>query len=100
MGAGPPDIRLSADAVDLVQPGLALPVLIESRRAGTETTRVSSYSGREICITFAGHRTCFEPLVTGRGDVIRAGERFCWRSNQPDSELDGYRITARPLSRS
>ena len=93
---GPPDIHLSA-AASAAPPSLAQPVLIQFHRAGSAATRVLSYSGREVCITLAGRRTCFESLVTGRGEVILNGERFCWHSDEPTSELDGYRIAARLL---
>ncbi len=88
-----PDIRLSADATDFARPRLAQPVLIQFQRVGGETTRVLSYSGRTVCVTLGGRRMCFEPLVTGRDEVILSGGAFCWSSEQPAAGWNGYQVT-------
>lgn len=95
-----PDIRLSADATDFARPRLAQPVLIQFQRVGGETTRVLSYSGRTVCVTLGGRRMCFEPLVTGRDEVILSGGAFCWSSERPAAGWNGYQVTARLLPRS
>lgn len=95
-----PDIRLSADGGDTIQPSLAQPVLIQFHRAGSGTTRVLSYSGRVVCVTLGERRMCFEPLVTGRDEVLLLGEAFCWSRGQPPCGPNGYRVTARLLPRS
>ena len=94
------DIRLSAGAADITQPSLAQPVLIQFRRAGSGTTRVLSYSGRVVCVTLGGRRMCFEPLITGREEVLLLGETFCWTQGQPSGGLNGYQVTAQALPRS
>lgn len=95
-----PDIRLAANPTDGVRPGFAQPVLILFRRIGGDTTRVFGYSGRTVCVTLDSRQVCFEPLVTGRGEVILSGPSFCWTPGQPDTGFRGYQVTARPMSHS
>ena len=94
------DIRLSADAADPTRASLAQPVLIQFRRRGGGTTRVLSYSGRVVCVTLGERRMCFEPLATGRDEVLLLGETFCWTRGQSSGGLEGYQVTAQLLPRS
>ncbi len=93
-GGTAPDIHLSPDAATTAS--LTQPLLIQFERTGARTTRVISYSGRRVCVKLGERKMCFEPLVTGRGEIILEGERFCWT---PGGLLGGYRVTARLLPR-
>ena len=85
-----PDVCLSED-IGQGAAGLAQPVVVEFTR-GKDTVRVLGYSGRAVCVELAGRRTCFEPMVTGNGKVILAGEKFCWTPRDRAARLSGYRI--------
>ncbi|MFV0416347.1 MAG: hypothetical protein ACK5NG_08265 [Chthoniobacterales bacterium] len=71
------------------------PVIVEFKR-GSQTVRVLSFSGRRVCVDLGEKETCFEPLVTGEGEVILAGENFLWSPKAP-SRLNGFIVTARQL---
>jgi hypothetical protein len=95
-----PDIRLAEDAMDGGnEGGHSQPVVVEFTR-GADTIRVLGYSGRAVCVDLAGHRTCFEPLETGDGQVILAGKGFCWTPQNRATQLSGYRVATKLLSRS
>lgn len=95
------DIRLStAAAADATRPSLAQPVLIQFQRASGAATRVLSYSGRAVCVTLGERRVCFEPLVTGRDEVLLLGDTFCLPPGKLSGRLNGYQVTARLLPRS
>jgi hypothetical protein len=92
-----PDIRLSEGSDGGA--GHAQPLLIEFMR-GADLIRVLGYSGRAVCVDLAGRRVCFEPLATGDGNVILAGDNFCWTPQDHDSQLSGYHVTATLLPNS
>jgi hypothetical protein len=95
-----PDIHLSDDSSAAARLSLAQPVVIQFQRTGGGTTRVLSFSGRTVCVTLGGHRMCFEPLVTGRDEVILSGDAFCWTPEDSSRGFNGYQVTARLLPRS
>jgi hypothetical protein len=97
-GVSAPEIRLTQDDIPSTA-GLSQPVLIEFARAGGTTLRVLGYSGRSVCLMLSGRQVCFEPLITGPGEVILNGENFCWMPGKAPQDLDGYRVVARPLCR-
>lgn len=74
------------------------PVLLVLKR-GSESVKVLSYSGREVCLNLDGRKTCLEMLAQENGEVIVSGEQFLW-SRQNPSALDGYRVEASALSTS
>jgi hypothetical protein len=92
-----PDIRLS-DNPDSAM-GHAQPLMIELMR-GAEIIRVLGYSGRTVCLQLAGQKVCIEPLATGDGNVILAGDHFCWTPQDRGGQVDGYHLSAKLLPQS
>jgi hypothetical protein len=93
--ASAPEIRLAQDG-QASAAGLSQPVVIKFVRHG-ETLYVLGYSGRNVCLMLAGRKVCFEPLVNGQGEVILAGENFCWAPGQPAAAVAGYRVDTRVM---
>jgi hypothetical protein len=93
--ASAPEIRLAPDS-QVSAAGLSQPVVIKFARHG-ETLYVLGYSGRNVCLILAGRKVCFEPLVNGQGEVILAGENFCWAPGQPAAAVAGYRVDTRVM---
>jgi hypothetical protein len=84
--------------VDLAAaPGAASnqPLWIEFRR-GTDRIRVLGFSGRQVCVDFAGRRVCFEPLLDEHGAVILTGDDFIWTPDHR-AEMTGWKIAAATL---
>lgn len=66
-------------------------------RRGKQIVRVLGFSGRKVCINLDGRKHCLEPLITGEGRIIVAGDDFVWTSAQ-SSKVAGYQMEARILS--
>jgi hypothetical protein len=92
-----------SQGVDLVTterrvPASHQPLSVTFRKAG-RTWRVTSYSGRHVCVSLADRPVCFELLMTDDGKVILVGDHFVW-SDENRGSVDGYTVQAVPLSRS
>jgi hypothetical protein len=89
--------------VDLVtteqrEPASQQPLSVTFSKAG-QTWRVTTYSGRHVCVPLAGGPVCFELLMTDDGKVILVGDDFVW-SDEERILLDGYSVRATSLTRS
>ncbi len=72
-------------------------IVIELRRKG-HLVRIIAYSGRPVDIAVAGLSLRIDPLLTAKGGVLLASDRFVWDSAQPAVDpLQGWQIAAHPL---
>lgn len=72
-------------------------IVIELRRK-EHLVRIIAYSGRPVDIAVAGLSLRIDPLLTTKGGVLLASDRFVWYSAQPAADaLHGWQITAHPL---
>jgi hypothetical protein len=79
-----------------VKSGPSQPLALTLQR-GRQRVEVLGYSGRKVCVSLGGRKRCLEPLVTGEGKVIVAGDDFLWTNAHP-IPVAGYRLEARTLS--
>lgn len=91
---GEMDVQLSPQ--EMPMPVSQQPICIVLSR-GHDVIRVLSFSGREVCLSINGQKTCLDVLATKDGEVIITGGSFIWNRQHPAS-LAGYYIKATMLA--
>jgi len=89
------DVVLEPTAPSITQ-APSQPLRLTLRR-GKQTVEALGYSGRPLRLDLDGHMRTLEPLVTGDGKVIVAGDNFLWTKKHPVA-IAGYTLQAQPLA--
>jgi hypothetical protein len=78
--------------------GYNQPLVVVFQR-GTESIRVLSYSGHQVCIDLGATHNCFDILETPSGGVILEGQDQVWLASQ-HPVVNGYAVRAQSLEAS